>query len=561
MTYGIDKNTLLYLRGDSLNNIAPGAITMNTSVNAPTISNNKLIFNGSSTHTEAYSINTSLTLSGDFTFEAWCCADVIDGFNLFANRVTETCFLVGHKTSSADYIANWIGKKDSWDVLSSHSYGLIPLNINNHFAYVRKGTTYYAFLNGTLIGTRTASAVNLGLNGTNIGQQSIFKLWGVKISNVARYTDDFTPSNEPLTSVDVVSLSYEDDLLSFIVAKHANETIRKIEVLLNNVVIKTIDSQTLDTGDSLYIKDKLLYGINHIEIKAYYFDDDHYVSKTMSIEKPIDKLTNNATFENVIEHTNKIKSNISTVSDMLSGILNDKGIFTGTSPTLAHLVELVGQLSNTNDSEVTNYLNQISELTSRNTELIIQSDNNKLALVNALIAKNIECSMDEDYSSLINKISLFEEVVGGLRYLYSSGDTCDSITGGYVTKYSFTSASVTYNANNILIKANAGLSGGASVISTKSMIDITKYKYLKARVNINSVSTNGGFVLYVKKTFGSYPWDNNVASSTKYSTLGAATITLDISTLSGSHYIALGIDAGSSGSATMSATVYELWLE
>lgn len=575
MAYGIDNNTVFFLRGDSY---------LDLSANNRAMTNYGSVIGGETSGKFGPGINfhgsrltvtngtADINWTGDFTVEWWECVygsmtDPASG-SLFYNRITTgsnfSGVLIGY-AGTRIYTGN---NTASWNGFNSTESKSLTTNTWVHWAFVKQGTTWRSYRNGALYWSATNTVVPSACdNGLSIGAwydgsthaNYNATICEYRVSNVARYSANFTPRQTPMTSVGVSNILFKNNFIVCALTKSSNETVNKIELLINGVPVKTYTTWTDSVEFDITDNEMFVYGNNSIEVRAYYYND-YYVSKNLTITRTIDKLTNSATFEDVTNRFERIRLENEMIANTLARILASKGIAAGDNPKMSYLVTLVGQMSGTSSSNTTEYLNQISTLTSQVNNLTTEIENNKLALVNALIAKNIECSVDEEYSSLITKINLLEEIVGP-RYLYKSGDICDSITGGYITKYSFTSASATYNTSDILIKANAGTSGGASVISTKSMIDITKYKYLKARVNINSASTNGGFMLYVKKTFGTYPWNDNIAVSDKYKTLGAATITLDISTLSGSHYIALGIDAGSSGSATMSATVYELWLE
>lgn len=486
----IDNNTIFCLRGDSYLDISSSPMTTNSNqADFPTITNKQLVFKGDTTDS-SFTFGTTKTLPGDFTFETWFNAQSYDGFNLFANRVTETCFIIGHKTATETRIGTWIGPKDGWGKPSAHYFGSITMNVNNHMAYVRKDTTHYTFLNGKLISTvDVSSPPTLGLNNFNIGQTSNFKVWNARISNVARYTADFTPDPSPYTSVAISEFSYTDGALNLVVTKNTNETIHKVEVLINGSIIKTYDSQTLNFGDTVAVDDYLIYGANTIEAKAYYYDNNYFISKSLLVEKSIKKLTDNATFEDIMTQTDKIKSNISSMNDLLAATLASKGISTGSDPKMFHLIKLVGQMSNTNSSEVTGYLNQISELTSQNNALTsqlsnknLEIENNKLALVDALTAKNIECSIDEDYSSLITKINNFSPITNAF-VIYDRGIFNITMTN---LKGKSNAGVITRNSDHIYLNGPAGSWIESGVVNTNTF---DWSKYTKLHVEFTVVST------------------------------------------------------------------------
>lgn len=568
----IDSNTIFCLRGDSYLDISSSPMTTNSNqANFPTITNKQLVFKGNTTDA-SFTFGTTKTLPGDFTFEAWVNAQSYEGFNLFVNRATETCFIIGHRTATESKIGTWIGPKDNWGKPSAHYFGSITMNVNNHIAYVRKGVTNYAFLNGKLISTVNVTLLpNLGLNKFNMGQTSNFKIWNARISNVARYTANFTPDPSPYTSVAISKFSYTDGALNLAVTKNINETILKIEVLVNGSIIKTYNSQTLNFDETFAVEDYLIYGANTIEAKAYYYDNNYFISKSLSIEKSIEKLTNNATFEDIMTQTDKIKSNVASMNNLLAATLASKGISTGNNPKMFHLIKLVGQMSNTNGSDVTGYLNQISELTSQNNSLIsqlsnknLEIENNKLALVNALTAKNIECSIDEDYSSLIGKINLFEEAAR-LCYLYKSGDKCTSITGGWEstvtlpTNYWGSGVSKgTMNSNNIYLKATSGRTFQHRTTSNK--INVSNYS--KLWIEYSFTQKTGTYAhTYIRLFNGlseSTDWVKRTSSELAY-TASKATAYMDVSDITGSYYVSVSASVENTGAIDF--YVYNIWLE
>lgn len=521
----IDSNTIFCLRGDSYLDISSSPMTTNSNQeNFPAITNKQLVFTGNTTDS-SFIFGTTKTLPGDFTFEAWFNAQSYEGFNLFANRATETCFIIGHRTATETRIGTWIGPKDTWGKPSAHYFGSITMNTNNHMAYVRKGTTHYTFLNGKLISTVTVSSPpTLGLNNFNIGQTANFKVWNARISNVARYTADFTPDPSPYTSVAISEFSYTDGTLNLVVTKNTNETIHKIEVLVNGSIVKTYNSQTLNFGDTIVVDDYLIYGANTIEVKAYYYDNNYFISKSLSIEKSIEKLTNDATFEDIMEQTDKIKSNVSSMNNLLAATLASKGITTGSNPKMFHLIKLVGQMSNVNNSEVTGYLNQISELTSQNNTLTsqlsdkdLEIENNKLALVNALTAKNIECSVDEEYSSLIGKINNLSPISKAFT-LYERGVFNISMTN-LLGKSN--SATITRNSDHIYLNGPAGSWIESGVVNTNTF-DWSKYTKLYVDFTVVSTSHSSATFRAVFSTAASRPtaYEGNFSNAQSLTTYG-----------------------------------------
>lgn len=579
----IDSNTIFCLRGDSYLDISSSPMTTNSNqAKFPAITNKQLVFTGN-TNESSFIFSTTKTLPGDFTFEAWLNAQSYEGFNLFANRATETCFIIGHRTATETKIGTWIGPKDAWGKPSAHYFGSITMNTNIHIAYVRKGTSHYAFVNGNFVSEVTVSSPpTLGLNNFNIGQASNFKVWNVRISNVARYTKPFTPDPNPYTSVAISEFSYTDGALNLVVTKNTNETINKIEVLVNGVIVKTYNNQTLNFGDTIAIEDFLIYGNNTIEAKAYYYDDNHYVSKSISVKKSIEKLTNTAAFEDIMNYTNEIKSNISSMNDLLAATLTAKGITTGSDPKMFHLIKLVGQMSNVNSSEVTGYLNQISELTSQNNLLTsqlsnknLEIENNKLALANALIAKNLPCTQEDSFETLLSYICDLKSYVPKV-YLYNEGDQCINITGGFsdVFQYNYGSTNntvVQYNADHIYIKAT-GVNSADSyrTIYTVKSLNLQSYTKLYIEYEVISISSAGSYGGIGLDTNRSYI-QSGTSNSEVYKSIGITnpsinkgvrlTKSMDITSGSTLVYPYINITTNGYSAYYLEFKVYKLWVE
>ena len=75
----IDNNTIFCLRGDSYLDISSSPMTTNSNqADFPTITNKQLVFKGNTT-ASSFIFNTTKTLPGDFTFEAWINAQSYEG--------------------------------------------------------------------------------------------------------------------------------------------------------------------------------------------------------------------------------------------------------------------------------------------------------------------------------------------------------------------------------------------------------------------------------------------------------------------------------------------------
>jgi hypothetical protein len=141
--------------------------------------------------------------TGDFTIEYWVRFNAIStqptmiDLNGYAAGVTVTYFvtqtLYTYIVGSAVIFTGWAP----------------AINIWYHVALCRSGTDIRAFINGTQIGSTLANSANItgGTGGVKIGSplglaidEFNGRMKNIRISNIARYTTAFTPSQTPFTA-------------------------------------------------------------------------------------------------------------------------------------------------------------------------------------------------------------------------------------------------------------------------------------------------------------------------------------------------------------------------
>lgn len=146
-------------------------------------------------------------------------------------------------------------------------------------------------------------------------------------------------------------------------------------------------------------------------------------------------------------------------------------------------------------------------------------------------------------------------------YLYNRGDTCDDLTGGYVAaglKPAATSASaaaptVVYNDDSMVITgSNTGTYNGGYV-KTVNKIDLTDFTRL---VFEGSRTGNGTAVMQVWTQIGSYINEYSVAQATI--PVDATSSEIDISGLTGEHYIGFMTTKNDDGQAIIEVTSLSL---
>ena len=137
-------------------------------------------------------------------------------------------------------------------------------------------------------------------------------------------------------------------------------------------------------------------------------------------------------------------------------------------------------------------------------------------------------------------------------YMYKNGDPCNTNTGGWRSDNgSSWLATGTYNINdngNIYLKGNnSGL-----WVHTVNTIDLTGYRTLSANISYAKGKRN---LLSVFTPTTAWNMDGDV-SRTEISASGI--VTLDVSALTGSHFIGVGTHSSETGLAEMK--VSEVWL-
>ena len=153
--------------------------------------------------------------------------------------------------------------------------------------------------------------------------------------------------------------------------------------------------------------------------------------------------------------------------------------------------------------------------------------------------------------------------VGWIPYLYNTGDECDSLTGGWVSKEWTYSSGVNTSAGTQTIQRNAdsiqfvkeGLKGGA--FHTANKIDLNGVKTIKfeGSMPVESSGDEWHMIFGVWSDLnGSYAYDSAVAKIATTSS-GRTSFSLDVSSLNGTYYVGFAkYDAGT-------ITMKKLYLE
>jgi hypothetical protein len=131
-------------------------------------------------------------------------------------------------------------------------------------------------------------------------------------------------------------------------------------------------------------------------------------------------------------------------------------------------------------------------------------------------------------------------------YMYNQGNEVEHLTGGWV---SYGTPPVKKNANSIYL---VGGSNVRCIVGTKNQIDLTNINTLFFDIDVTgaSSSTSLGVGVNTKQSY-----DNAVSSVALGASIGRRVVALDVSAVSGMHYIYC--DTG--GSANCNGYLYKCW--
>lgn len=196
------NGTILHLTGDTLTDSAPIPTTLtvngNTSVNTSVkkYGTGSLAFDGSGDYITTATTQGFNASSGDWTIEAW----------MYCNNSANNDTLITGDTSN--FYCAWLGTgfylgDGVINILSG--VGTKPTNQWFHFACVKSGSTYTAYINGVSIGSSTTSLSNTTLSTWTVGYYSGSSGYmngyidDLRITKGhALYTTNFTPPSQAL---------------------------------------------------------------------------------------------------------------------------------------------------------------------------------------------------------------------------------------------------------------------------------------------------------------------------------------------------------------------------
>ena len=399
---GIDNNTVVYLRGDSFKDLSLNSKTISYNgivVTKDDIINNCYLVNGSGNYVSF----SDLKLTSDFTIECMVnLGSYANGFGFPIITPYDHALVPGQpfvsivSSNNGGYISKRVVFSNHGNTSPKIQSSMdVTLNDWHHIALVRKGNVISLYLNGVGQGevsySNNFSIKNSVFGSVLNGEYGInTKVYNYRISNVARYTEDFTPPTKAYNSININITNQTKDKIDFNVSKLGLETINKIEVLVNGIVSKTYDN----IGDLTYNIDKslLLNGNNKIKIKVT-FDDNYTEEKEFNYEYKIDSLPTASSLKDVIDRQELLTNVIEVQKNNLKSILESKNVVVSEEENkMSILIQKVNELSSVafvkelQDNQV-QFLNEITLLEEENENLKQELTLIKNALNETLLIK------------------------------------------------------------------------------------------------------------------------------------------------------------------------------
>ena len=507
---GIDNNTLLYLRGDSTNDLSLNPKTITN--NGVTVSNNQLEFNRSEldslyfdslhkfTNSTPFTVEFNLNLSSIPSTSEHVITNTIDGTRTHSVTVTvvsgKITICLGSNNSNLTSGRDLFSSTKTLAINTWYHIAVTYNGIDNIKVYI-DGVCTDAF-------TRTKNIETLDNNwciGNNKGTNKYpfdGYLKNFRISNVARYTKDFTPPTKAFNSISINVTNQTRDKIDFNISKLGQEVVNKVELLVNNQVSKTYAS----IGDLTYNIDKSLciHGINKLKIKVT-FDNDYTEEKEITFISSIDKISTTSSLKELIDRQEELTNSIEVQKNTLKSILESKNV-------------------------------DVSE------------GENKLSI-------------------LIDKVNGLGDYEPRIVYLYKDGDECVSSTGGWSWFTSGYGSTTYYNgekqSNCLYMKVTKGAVKCITPTTTNA-IDLTKYSklYIELSNNIKAIDNQCMQTFKVRSSKNT----SGTVAHCNISTTGLSTNYIDISNLNGNYYITYDTYInGSFAQSYLETSIYKIWLE
>ena len=209
----IDDNTLLLLHGEDFSDSSGNEVSITN--NGVTVSTTQskfgeksLYFDGSTSYLK---ITELIPTNGDFTVDWWeyCTGNSATRFAQSINGGCGGLCVGGGYDNNILYVS---ASGTTWDIVNGLDAFNTTLNNWVHWAVVRNGDIWTIYRNGT----KYASTTNSGIiysNGSGLIIGSFLYdanhyfcgyIDELRVSNVARWTENFTPPNEPYGTIKII---------------------------------------------------------------------------------------------------------------------------------------------------------------------------------------------------------------------------------------------------------------------------------------------------------------------------------------------------------------------
>ena len=163
-------------------------------------------------------------------------------------------------------------------------------------------------------------------------------------------------------------------------------------------------------------------------------------------------------------------------------------------------------------------------------------------LENNLKSKGVEVIPGTKMSILIDKVTSLEPPLPKEVFIYKNGNEFNNLTGGWNNILLSTESTFTKNPTfmNVKAKRSGGGYGGLVGIQTEYKLDLSQFKSISVKININTCGSGGKFKLVVNTSKGN---DLNTIAFNEVSVveLKEYVINLDISNINDLSYVTLRV--------------------
>lgn len=178
----------------------------------------------------------------------------------------------------------------------------------------------------------------------------------------------------------------------------------------------------------------------------------------------------------------------------------------------------------------------------------------------------VECHTSDNSKSKSTSVTIAESDKGKCKnvtlsyatYYYNKGDKCTAVTGGWAK--TGTGGSLTFNTASMTLVANSYQNPTDASTTNKVSLANIKTLYFSVK-SATTYGTQGYPRIGVATTNNPKSSDSSQWSASKTLSASSAftTVSIDVSSLTGSYYIVVGGFSGDSGSATIE--VQDIWGE